>query len=100
MRAAAVIVGALVVFGLAAGRLLYRRRRGSRVPDRLGFASHFLLRAYVAVICGWSALRLARHHDSLHLGLATFLGLLMLWSIFMAGVFAWGLWHPPPSDLE
>jgi hypothetical protein len=51
------------------------------------------------VIFGWSAVVLARHHDGLHLVFATILGLFMIWSIFMAGVLAWGLWRPP-SDTE
>src|SRR6266496_3978044 len=90
MRTSAIVVGAVVVVGLVVGWLLDRRGRGSPFADRLRFMSHFLLRAYVAAILGWSAVLLARHHDALHLGLATLLGLLMLWSIFMAGVFAWG----------
>ena len=40
---------------------------GSTLADTLRFTSHFLLRAYVAVIFGWSAVVLARHHDALHL---------------------------------
>jgi hypothetical protein len=100
MRTSAIVVGAVVVVGLVVGWLLDRRDRGSPFADRLRFMSHFLLRAYVAVIFGWSAVLLARHHDGLHLGLATLLGLLMLGSIFMPGVSAWGAWQPPSSDPE
>src|SRR6266511_95526 len=100
MRTSAIVVGAVVGVGLVVGWLLDRRGRGSPFADRLRFMSHFLLRAYVAAILGWSPVLWARHHDALHLGLATLLGLLMLWSIFMAGVFAWGAWQLPSSDPE
>ena len=90
MRTAAIVLGVVVVLALVTARLLTRRGRGSAFADRLVFASHVLLRGYVAVVGGWSAVRLARHHDALHLGLATLFGILALWSIVMASVFAWG----------
>jgi hypothetical protein len=95
----AIVVVAVALLGLSLGWLLDRRGGGSTLADRLRFTSQFLLRAYVAVIFSWSAVVLGRHYDALHLVFATILGLLMIWSIFMAGVFAWGLWGPP-SDTE
>jgi hypothetical protein len=100
MRTVAVVVGAVVLLGLSLGWLLDRRAGGSTLAERLRFTSHCLLRAYVAVIFGGSAVLLAHHPDALHLALATLLGLLAIWSVFMAGVFAWGVWKPPPSDPE
>jgi high-affinity Fe2+/Pb2+ permease len=99
MRTVAIVVVAVALLGLSLGWLLDRRGGGSTLADRLRFTSHFLLRVYVAVIFGWSTVVLARHHDALHLVFATILGLIMIWSIFMAGVFAWGLWRPS-SDTE
>ena len=100
MRTVAVVVLAVALLGVSLGWLLDRRGEGSKLADRLRFTSHFLLRAYVAVILGLSTVVVARRHDAVHFALATILGLLMIWSIFMAGIFAWGLWKLPPSDTE
>jgi high-affinity Fe2+/Pb2+ permease len=51
----AIVVVAVALLGLSLGWLLDRRGGGSTLADRLRFTSHFLLRAYVAVILGWSA---------------------------------------------
>ena len=59
MRTVAIVVVAVALLGLSLGWLLDRRGGGSTLADRLRFTSHFLLRAYVAVIFGWSAVVLA-----------------------------------------
>jgi len=63
MRTVAIVVVAVGLFGLEPGVAPRSPRRGSTLADRVRFTSHFLLRAYVAVIFGWSAVVLPRQHD-------------------------------------
>jgi len=100
MRTLGFVVGGVVVLGLMLGWVLDPHGRGSAFADRVRFTSYLLLRVYVAAICGWIAVRMTRHHDPFRLGLAALVGLMTVWSTFMAGVFAWGLLHPPPSEPE
>jgi len=91
------VVG-VVVLGLALARFI--DRRDSIVADRARFASHSVLRIFVALYCGWVALVAARHDDAPHIALAVAAALGMVWAIFTAGLFAWGVLRPTDSHDE
>lgn len=85
------VVG-VVVLGLALARFI--DRRDSIVADRARFASHSVLRIFVALYCGWVALVAARHDDAPHItrsrsGARDGLGDLHCWALRLG--------RPPPD---
>ncbi len=88
MRTVAIVVVAVALLGLSLGWLLDRRGGGSSRQTALHvpLPAPRLRRRDLRLVGGG----IGRHHDALHLVFATILGLFMIWSIFMAGVFAWG----------
>jgi hypothetical protein len=72
--------------------------RAALFAEQIRLASHFVARVAIVVFGGWAAMRSARRHDPLHLGLAVFLGLIVLSAIFTGGIFLWAILDPSPAD--
>src|SRR3954470_5687317 len=98
MRTLGFAVVVVTLLGLLLASLLDRQRRTTPWADRVRFTAHFLLRAYVAVILVWTAVAIASHDGAFRVLLAAVVALFAAWSIFMAGIFAWGVLHPDFAD--
>ncbi len=86
----ALVLLVAIVLGVLARVLV---RRDSRLADPVRLTSQLITHIGVAVLFGWTAVRLAHDDDALHLVIAGVLGLLAVGLVLIAALLVWGFFR-------